>query len=91
MPLCKYANALGNPGEGLHKYRVGPFATFDVFLTGALAILASKYLLHSTKILVICLVFICLIALSVGAHTVFCVNTPLTTAVLGRKFEGTRQ
>ena len=39
MTLCKYSNIFGNPGKGLHKYRIFNIAIVDVVLSVLLAIL----------------------------------------------------
>jgi hypothetical protein len=33
MDLCKYKNALGEPGKGIHSYRIGGIAIADVIMT----------------------------------------------------------
>ena len=33
MDLCKYKNALGEPGKGIHSYRLFGIAIMDVIMT----------------------------------------------------------
>ena len=35
--LCKYKNALGRPGKGIHSFRIANIAVVDVALTFVLA------------------------------------------------------
>ena len=39
--FCKYKDSLGRPNEGLHSYRIGGFAIFDIILTLILALIIS--------------------------------------------------
>lgn len=43
MDLCKYKNALGVPGKGIHSYRVFGVAIADVIMTIIGAILISFF------------------------------------------------
>ena len=70
MDLCKYRNALGVPGKGLHEYRFMGIAVVDLALTIVAAILIAKmagwpsiYVLGG------------LLVLGVLAHRMFCVRT----------------
>ena len=35
--LCRYKNALGRPGKGIHSYRIANIAVVDVALTVLMA------------------------------------------------------
>jgi hypothetical protein len=69
--LCKYKNALGVPGKGIHRFRIGNIAVVDVALTFVLAyiiwVLIGKY--NYWVIL-----FFCFLA-AVILHRMFCVKT----------------
>ena len=83
--LCQYRDALGRPGEGLHRWRAGGFAVFDVLLT--LAAAGSIAWLAKTSFFA-CLVVLMLAGLAL--HALFCVPTALTCALLGTSALGRR-
>jgi len=70
MNLCKYKNALGVPGKGVHSYRLFGVAIVDVIMTVVAAYIFSYFtnysFLHTTIILFI---------LGILLHHVFCVRT----------------
>ena len=41
MSSCRYANILGEPGKGVHSWRVGPFAAADTIATIIAAIITA--------------------------------------------------
>ena len=45
--LCRYKNALGKPGKGIHSFRIANIAVADVLLTFLLAyvlwVILEKY------------------------------------------------
>ena len=71
--LCKYKNALGRPGKGIHSFRIANIAVVDVLLTFVLAyvlwVLLEKY---SYWVILYC----CFLA-AVVLHRMFCVKTPV--------------
>ena len=70
MDLCKYKNALGEPGKGIHSYRLFGVAIADVIMTIIGACLISYFFkLCFTKTLII------LFILGVILHRLFCVRT----------------
>jgi hypothetical protein len=73
MSLCKYKNALGKPGLGVHSYRIYNIAVVDVLFTivGAFFI---KYLLPKYNYFFILLT---LFALGIFMHRLFCVRTTI--------------
>jgi fatty-acid desaturase len=73
--LCKYSNIFGEPGKGVHQYRLGGFAIVDVLLTGLLALLLNKFKIDISLIVI----FIILIIIAIILHKMFCVNTRLNT------------
>lgn len=86
--LCQYANMFGAPGEGAHSVRVGGLAIVDLLLTAGLAGAITYYGLGRTDILAFLLVFILVMAIAVGTHEAFCVNTQLNAWIFGRPWPG---
>ena len=72
MNLCKYKNALGEPGKGIHSYRLFGVAIADVIMTiiGAFLI-AYFFKLSFIKTLLI------LFVTGIVLHRLFCVRTSL--------------
>ena len=70
MDLCKYKDALGVPGEGIHSYRLFNIAIVDVVLTILAGILVS-YMFHLPAVIVTTVLFL----LGIVLHHVFCVKT----------------
>ena len=70
--LCKYKNALGEPGKGIHSYRFMGVAIADVIMTLIVAGLISYYSGYSfLKISII------LFILGIILHRLFCVRTTI--------------
>ena len=70
MNLCKYKNALGIPGKGIHSYRIFNISIADVILTLIASYLISyffKYSFFYTSIF--------LFLLGIFLHRLFCVKT----------------
>ena len=59
--LCKYSTVFGEPGSGVHKYRVGSLAAIDLFATVGLTFLITRFALGSKDLLDYALVFIILV------------------------------
>lgn len=78
MSLCKYKNYFGEPGKGVHSYRIFNIAIVDVVMTliGALII---SYLSGIKFIWTALGLFI----LGILLHRVFCVRTTLDKAIFG--------
>jgi hypothetical protein len=70
MDLCKYKNALGVPGKGIHSYRLFGVAIADVIMTIIGAILISFF--FKTNLMY---TMICLFLLGIVLHRMFCVRT----------------
>lgn len=68
--LCKYKNALGVPGKGVHSYRVFGVAIADVIMT-IVASLIVAYLFKLPFLYVAIFAFI----LGIILHRLFCVRT----------------
>ena len=72
MSLCKYKDALGKPGKGIHSYRFMGVAIADVIMTIIGALLLS-FLIKKPFLLVL----ICLFILGIILHRLFCVRTTI--------------
>ena len=72
MDLCKYKNALGEPGKGIHSYRLFGVAIADVIMTVIGAFLISKFSNYS---FFYTLLF--LFVLGIILHRIFCVRTTI--------------
>jgi hypothetical protein len=70
--LCKYKDALGNPGKGIHSYRFMGVAIADVIMTLIGAFLISYYTGYSFLN-----VSIFLFILGIILHRLFCVRTTI--------------
>jgi hypothetical protein len=86
--LCKYSNALGEPGKGAHSLRVGGLAVVDLLGTAALTFLITRYALHRSEVWMFVLVFVLLILVAVLIHEAFCVNTRLNAVLFERDWPG---
>ena len=70
MDLCKYKNALGVPGKGIHSYRFFNVAIIDVIMTIVGAYVIS-YFYGYNFINTLLFLFI----LGIILHRLFCVKT----------------
>ena len=70
MDLCKYKNALGVPGKGIHSYRIFNIAIADVVMTLILAFIISYFFKLSFL-----WTSVSLFALGIFLHHIFCVRT----------------
>lgn len=72
IDLCKYKDLLGEPGKGIHSFRIFNIAIADVLLT----ILAAYILSIFTKFnLIYALIF--MFVLGIISHRIFCVRTTI--------------
>lgn len=69
---CKYKNVLGEPGKGVHSYRVFNLAIVDVVLT-----ILGGYLISWAFETSFWLTTLVLFLIGIWAHYVFCVETTL--------------
>jgi len=69
-PLCKYKNLFGEPGMGIHKYRVAGISIVDVLVVIAGGILISYFSGWS-----IYPVLVVLFVLGIFVHRIFCVRS----------------
>lgn len=72
MNLCKYKNALGTPGKGIHSYRLFGVAIADVIMTIIAAALISYFLKYSFVT-----TLVTLFILGIVLHRLFCVRTTI--------------
>jgi hypothetical protein len=70
VDLCKYKNALGEPGKGIHSYRLFGVAVADVIMT-LIGALILAYLFNWSFIYTAVGLFI----LGIILHRLFCVRT----------------
>lgn len=70
VDLCKYKNALGEPGKGIHSYRFFDVAIMDVIMTLIGAAIISYFSGYSFLY-----VAIFLFILGIILHRLFCVRT----------------
>jgi hypothetical protein len=72
MNLCKYKNILGEPGKGIHSYRLFGVAIADVIMTIIAATLISYFFKYSFVT-----TLITLFILGIVLHKLFCVKTTI--------------
>jgi len=72
MNLCKYRNALGEPGKGIHSYRLFGVAIADVVMTVVGAFMIS-YLMKTSFLYTLIFLFL----LGIFLHHLFCVRTTI--------------
>ena len=72
MNLCKYKDALGKPGIGIHSYRIFNIAIADVIMTLIGAFIIS-YFYNISFIRISIFLFI----LGIILHRIFCVKTTI--------------
>jgi len=76
--FCKYKNIFGEPGKGVHSYRLFNIAIVDVVLTLLIAIIITRYV-EINYIYAI----IGLIITGILIHRLFCVNTTINKIIFG--------
>ena len=82
MSLCKYANALGEPGKGVHSIRIFNIAIVDVLFTIILALVFAiffKYVIkiQGTFLKIFIITLLSLFILGIILHRLFCVRTTI--------------
>ena len=70
MSLCKYKNALGKPGKGVHSFRIFGIAIVDVILTILAAYLIARFFKFNFGY-----TLLGLFVLGIILHRIFCVRT----------------
>ena len=78
MNLCKYKNALGVPGKGVHSYRIFNISVVDVLLTIIGAWIIAK--VFNWPFLA---TLIGLFLLGIILHKIFCVKTTIDKLLFG--------
>jgi hypothetical protein len=73
---CQYKNIFGEPGKGVHSYRVGGFAIIDIVGT-ILAALFISWILDTYFVTTLVILFL----LGIVLHRLFCVRTTLDTII----------
>jgi hypothetical protein len=86
--LCKYANALGEPGKGVHSIRVFNIAVVDVISTIILALLFAIFFkygikLEATFLSIFFVILLSLFILGIILHKLFCVKTTVDKLIFG--------
>jgi fatty acid desaturase len=76
MNLCKYKDLLGEPGKGVHSYRIFNIAIVDVVLTILVALLISFLAKVSFK-----WTLLILFLLGIILHRIFCVKTTIDNLI----------
>ena len=78
--LCKYKNALGIPGKGLHSYRIFNIAIIDVLLTFLGARLIQMFIMPENRYITVLTV---LFLIGIILHRMFCVRTTIDKLIFG--------
>ena len=77
--LCPYKNIFGAPGTGVHSYRFMGIAVVDMGMT----LLFAWFLSYWYNVPLVYTVAGMLV-LGIVAHRIFCVNSTINVALLGR-------
>jgi len=72
MNLCKYKNILGEPGKGVHSYKIFNISIVDVVLTLIVAYIIA-YIFKKSFFWVSVILFV----LGIILHRLFCVRTTI--------------
>jgi len=80
MDLCKYKDALGIPGKGIHSYRIFNIAIADVIMT-----IIGAYILSLIFKTPFTYTLIALFILGIILHRIFCVHTTIDKLLFGKK------
>lgn len=78
MNLCKYKNMFGEPGKGVHSYRIFNIAIVDVLAT----ILGAFFISRAFK-LPFGYTLLFLFLLGIFMHKIFCVKTTVDKFIFG--------
>jgi uncharacterized membrane protein len=80
MSLCKYKDALGIPGKGIHSYRIFNIAIADVIMT-----IIGAYILSLIFKTPFTYTLIALFILGIILHRIFCVRTTIDKLLFDKK------
>jgi hypothetical protein len=72
VELCKYKNSLGEPGKGVHSYRLLNVAIVDVVMTIVGAFIISYFFNYNFLYITFLFFF-----LGIILHRLFCVRTTI--------------
>ena len=78
MKLCKYKNIFGEPGKGIHSYRIFNIAIFDVLATIIGAFIISRVFKQPFGY-----TLLFLFLLGIFLHHIFCVRTTIDKFIFG--------
>jgi hypothetical protein len=81
-PLCRYKNIFGEPGKGVHSYRIFNIAIVDVVSTFFLSLFIWSFLKNRTLSNYISITLYCFI-LGIILHHLFCVRTTVDKFIFG--------
>jgi hypothetical protein len=77
--LCPYKNIFGQPGQGVHSYRILDIAIVDVIFTILGAFLISKLFFPQNFWIVLSVIFLT----GIVFHHLFCVRTTIDKFIFG--------
>ena len=77
MTLCEYKAILGEPGIGIHSYRIFNIAIIDLLFT----IILARYISDNQTDFYSNFIF--LFILGIFLHRIFCVNTTINKYIFG--------
>jgi uncharacterized membrane protein len=80
MNLCKYKDALGVPGKGIHSYRIFNIAIADVVMT-----IIGAYILSLIFKTPFFYTLLALFVLGIILHKIFCVRTTIDKFLFDKK------
>lgn len=83
MSLSQYRDVLGKPNQGMHSYRLGPFAAVDLIGTVLIGALLGYYFV-SPDVSGILIGFLFLLMLGIIFHSIFSVDTALNIRLFDR-------
>jgi hypothetical protein len=88
--MAGLAHAFGEPGRGIHSFRVLGLAAVDLLATAGVAAVVAQFILGGRRrtlcngMMAFLCAFIILIAIAVTAHELIGVNTQLNAWLFGR-------
>lgn len=82
MDLCKYKNVLGEPGKGIHSYRIWNIAVVDVIMTIIGALIIKLLFFKNCHYGAVLFWFF---FLGIVLHKLFCVDTTINKYLFCKK------
>lgn len=80
MGLCKYRDALGKPGKGIHFHVLG-IAIMDLLMTIGVVLLLAWWQKWNWKVTLFA--FVVVMVITILVHRLFCVNTTINKMIFG--------